>query len=314
MNGLLDRALTSEVERQLKTLTEAGEGMYRISLLRAFFQYACSVEWRARWLFLKEKATRHPAFALHQLEKCFKHEPKDFSYGELRQEVERRKFFQPLFEFGQTFLASAGLSNESVKYYASLVQFYTVFKLQRMAVPTVRLYSALVTTSRNFLRAETLHTGNDEIANAIIYYNTLLLSRVYEQKPAAGDLEAVKVLKSTSPVAWRNVNLIGNFDFTSSSTPVDIEALAARYQNDDFWLRSMTEGMMTAQNSGFSQLSSFEGLGKNSQQGPFIAPTAKRTQPSKFSNYSIIFIWAAINSGASGTYPSSESFCSARMA
>jgi len=38
---------------------------------RAFFQYACSVEWRARWLFLKEKATRHPAFALHQLEKCF---------------------------------------------------------------------------------------------------------------------------------------------------------------------------------------------------------------------------------------------------
>jgi hypothetical protein len=29
-----------------------------------------SVEWRARWLFLKEKATRHPAFALHQLEKC----------------------------------------------------------------------------------------------------------------------------------------------------------------------------------------------------------------------------------------------------
>jgi len=38
---------------------------------RAFFQYACSVEWRARWLFLKEKATRHPAFALRQLERCF---------------------------------------------------------------------------------------------------------------------------------------------------------------------------------------------------------------------------------------------------
>lgn len=80
------------------------------------------------------------------------------------------------------------------------------------------------------------------IANAIIYYNTLLLSRVYEQKLAAGDLEAIKVLKSTSPVAWRDVNLIGNFDFTTSSTPVDIEALAARYQNEDFWRRSMIEG------------------------------------------------------------------------
>ena len=32
------------------------------------------------------------------------------------------------------------LSNESVKYYASLVQFYTVYKLQRMASPTARLY------------------------------------------------------------------------------------------------------------------------------------------------------------------------------
>jgi hypothetical protein len=44
----------------------------RLLGLRAFFQYTCSVEWRARWLFLEEKATWHPAFALHQLEKCFK--------------------------------------------------------------------------------------------------------------------------------------------------------------------------------------------------------------------------------------------------
>ena len=79
------------------------------------------------------------------------------------------------------------------------------------------------------------------IANAIIYYNTLLLSRVYDQKLAASDLEAIKFLKGTSPVAWRNVNLMGNFDFTTSPTPVDMEALAARYQNEDFWHRSMTE-------------------------------------------------------------------------
>jgi TnpA family transposase len=79
------------------------------------------------------------------------------------------------------------------------------------------------------------------ITNAIIYYNTLLLSRVYEQKLAGGDLEAIKVLKSTSPVAWRDVNLIGNFDFTTSLTPVDIEAPAAHYQNNDFWRRSMQE-------------------------------------------------------------------------
>jgi hypothetical protein len=79
------------------------------------------------------------------------------------------------------------------------------------------------------------------IANAIIFYNTLLLSRVYEQKLAAADLEAIRILKGVSPVAWRNVNLIGNFDFTISPPPVDIEALAARYENEDFWQRSMYE-------------------------------------------------------------------------
>jgi hypothetical protein len=79
------------------------------------------------------------------------------------------------------------------------------------------------------------------IANAIIFYNTLLLSRVYEQKAAAGDLDAIKILQSVSPVAWRNVHLIGNFHFTDGSSVVDIEALAAHYQNEDFWRRSMSE-------------------------------------------------------------------------
>src|SRR5271156_7208276 len=45
------------------------------------------------------------------------------------------------------------------------------------------------------------------IANAIIYYNTLLLSRVYEHKLAANDQAAIEILKGISPAAWRNVNL-----------------------------------------------------------------------------------------------------------
>jgi TnpA family transposase len=80
------------------------------------------------------------------------------------------------------------------------------------------------------------------IANAIVYYNTLLLSRVYEQKLAADDQEAINILKGISPVAWRNINLIGNFDFTSSAPQVDLDTLAALYQDQDFWNRSMSEG------------------------------------------------------------------------
>jgi hypothetical protein len=43
------------------------------------------------------------------------------------------------------------------------------------------------------------------------------------------------------PVAWRHVNLIGNFDFAARTSQVDIEALAARYNDPDFWRRSMQE-------------------------------------------------------------------------
>lgn len=79
------------------------------------------------------------------------------------------------------------------------------------------------------------------IANAILYYNTLLLSRVAAQKRAIGDLEALTVLKRTSPVAWRNVNLTGTFDFTAIGAPIDLDALAARYSAPDFWRRSLQE-------------------------------------------------------------------------
>ncbi|MDD5673297.1 MAG: Tn3 family transposase [Chitinivibrionales bacterium] len=99
---LLDKAITPEIVSQLEQMLQAEEGVYRVNVL--------------------------------------KHEPKDFSNKELRQEVSRRNFFQPLYEFARTFLATAGLSSESVKYYASLVTFYTVYKLKRMQTGATRLY------------------------------------------------------------------------------------------------------------------------------------------------------------------------------
>ncbi len=99
---LLDQALTPTIQGQLDALLGADERMYRISIL--------------------------------------KREPKNFCHKELRQEVGRRKTFQALYEFTRTFLATAGISNESVKYYASLVKFYTVYKLRRIQPAMARLY------------------------------------------------------------------------------------------------------------------------------------------------------------------------------
>ena len=102
VSDLLSHALTTEISQHLDAMLCADESMYQVSLL--------------------------------------KHEPKNFSYKELRQESERRAFFEPLHAFAARFLETTGISTESVRYYASLVKFYTVYKLQRMSTGITRLY------------------------------------------------------------------------------------------------------------------------------------------------------------------------------
>ena len=102
ITGLLEQALTPDIRQQLDALLQAHENVYRIRTL--------------------------------------KQEAQDFTYKALRQEVERRKVFEPLYTFAKTFLPAAGISQESGKYYASLVTFYTVYRLQRLAPETTRLY------------------------------------------------------------------------------------------------------------------------------------------------------------------------------
>lgn len=50
-----------------------------------------------------------------------KHEPKDFSATEIRLEMNRGKQIQHLYHLAQELLPRLGISNESIKYYASLV-------------------------------------------------------------------------------------------------------------------------------------------------------------------------------------------------
>jgi len=79
------------------------------------------------------------------------------------------------------------------------------------------------------------------IANSIIYFNTVLLSRVYEQKLSAGNWEAIEILKGISPVAWRHINLIGKFEFTQEAPELDIDVFTARYADPVFWRSSLDE-------------------------------------------------------------------------
>jgi len=79
------------------------------------------------------------------------------------------------------------------------------------------------------------------ITNAIIYYNTALLSKVYEQKCAACDQQAIDLLRGISPVAWQHVNLFGAIEFSPRVSTVDLDALATRYSDPVYWSKVLQE-------------------------------------------------------------------------
>jgi len=68
-----------------------------------------------------------------------------------------------------------------------------------------------------------------------------LLSKVYAQKVAAGDQEAIAILRGISPVAWQHINLFGTVEFDETTDKVDIDALAARFADPDYWSKALRE-------------------------------------------------------------------------
>ena len=61
-----------------------------------------------------------------------KHEPKDFSLGEIKREINRGKQIKHLYLLTQKLMPTLGISNESIKYYASLVDYYSVYKIKQL--------------------------------------------------------------------------------------------------------------------------------------------------------------------------------------
>lgn len=91
-----------------------------------------------------------------------KHEPKDFTLGEINSEINRGKRIQPLYQFIQKLLPELGISNESIKYYASLVDYYSVYKLKRFSEWLVYLYLLCFIYHR-------FQQVNDNLINTLIY-------------------------------------------------------------------------------------------------------------------------------------------------
>jgi len=70
------------------------------------------------------------------------------------------------------------------------------------------------------------------IANAIIYYNSALLSQLLEKYKRESNHRAIRKLQRISPVAWQHIHLLGHYVFCSNKHAIDLEALIAKLTMD----------------------------------------------------------------------------------
>jgi TnpA family transposase len=91
-----------------------------------------------------------------------KHEPRDFSAGEIKREIQRGKHVEDLYQLAQRLLPQLDISNESIKYHASLVGYYSVYKLKRLNEWVVYLYILCFVYNR-------YQQVNDNLINTLIY-------------------------------------------------------------------------------------------------------------------------------------------------
>ena len=71
---------------------------------------------------------------------AIRHEPRDFSHKQLLAEISRGEQIRPLISLAEYVVNQAELTRECVRYYASLVDYYSVYKLKRLAKETAQLY------------------------------------------------------------------------------------------------------------------------------------------------------------------------------
>ncbi len=92
-----------------------------------------------------------------------KHDPKDFSLRETKREIERSRSLATLYKTAKALLPELGISNDSLAYYAALVDYYTVQKLQQLPVGMARLYILCFVGQR-------YRQINDNLVNGLIYH------------------------------------------------------------------------------------------------------------------------------------------------
>ena len=70
------------------------------------------------------------------------------------------------------------------------------------------------------------------LANALIYFNSAILSHLLGHFEATGDEEKAAITRAVSPVAWQNINLSGTYNFTNTGKLPDISEITKPIVDD----------------------------------------------------------------------------------
>lgn len=69
-----------------------------------------------------------------------KHEPRSFANSELAREIQRGQQMKPLYDIARRLLPQLNISNESIKYYASLIHYYSVYQMNQRDFSLISVY------------------------------------------------------------------------------------------------------------------------------------------------------------------------------
>jgi TnpA family transposase len=82
-------------------------------------------------------------------------------------------------------------------------------------------------TGRTDLEIEISNQCARLIANAIIYYNSAILSKLLTRYEASGNTKAMALITQISPTAWRHILLNGHYTFQSDGKLIDLDKIVA---------------------------------------------------------------------------------------
>ena len=147
-----------------------------------------------------------------------KKEPKDFSYKEISQEIKKLEVLKPIYNLAEEFFPNVGISNENIKYYASLVEYYTVQKMKRINRETAYLYLLCFI----FVRYQKI---NDNLTKTFFYYVSQFLAnakQVAKEKVYEYTVEGNKYVKE----AGRLIELYINDNIPKDTTFEAVQEMA----------------------------------------------------------------------------------------